>query len=341
MSLTLNIISPHRDDAALSLTSTLHGFANLSINIKIISCFTITNWAPFVKKASTVDEISSLRRQEDLAFVKWLGKTASLYDLDMLDSPLREDCIPAPQYGYDIWGILVHGQPKLKEIEKLMKIPVLIKNHDHDIWVYGLGKGGVAALTPLEKSRYEDLSFSESLKKFNPDNISEDIYQDFIIKEAHIPRSAKPSHVILTNTVENYITILKNKISDLNDKNVAWAIPLALGHRDHFIARTAALNAIKEAPFMFYEEIPYALYLSDDEINKHICELEKIISKSLKSSHMTTPGEKYLWHQAMSCYPSQFLDEQILSIIDKLYARNGERIWLTPAFEIWQSNALA
>lgn len=341
MRFTLNVVSPHRDDAALSLTQTLNDFIGSSIDINIISCFTITNWAPFMTAGLTIEEISYLRRQEDLAFIKLLGNQASLYDLDMLDSPLREDTPPAPQAGYDIWGISIDGEPSLIQLEKLMKTPVLIKNHEHNIWVYGLGKGGVAALASLDKNLYQHLAFNDALTKFNSDEISEDIYQDLIKKEAHIPRSAKPNHQIINNAVEHYIDILKTKLSDFNHhEHVAWAIPLALGHRDHFIARTAALNAIGQAPCMFYEELPYALYVSDDDINTHISELEKTIARPLKKHWATMPTDTTLWHRAMSCYASQFLDEQVASIVDKLYARHGERLWITPAFEIWQNKAL-
>ena len=77
----LNVISPHRDDVALSLTKTLHHLIQLNVHVNIISCFTITNWAPFLSTQLTIDEISLIREKEDILYRDLLGGSVALFNL--------------------------------------------------------------------------------------------------------------------------------------------------------------------------------------------------------------------------------------------------------------------
>ena len=72
----LNAISPHRDDVALSLARTILELKSVGVFVNLVSCFTRTNWAP-LSGASSVENVSALRRNEDLAFVKVLDGSAS------------------------------------------------------------------------------------------------------------------------------------------------------------------------------------------------------------------------------------------------------------------------
>jgi len=46
--LSVTVISPHQDDAALSLGAYLSGLSHLpSIAVRLVNCFTVSNYSPF------------------------------------------------------------------------------------------------------------------------------------------------------------------------------------------------------------------------------------------------------------------------------------------------------
>jgi LmbE family N-acetylglucosaminyl deacetylase len=83
------VLSPHRDDAALSLAATLDGLARRGTGIVILSCFTRSDWAPWLRPDLGVEEITRTREREDLAYARKLGRLCSVVDLGLLDAPLR------------------------------------------------------------------------------------------------------------------------------------------------------------------------------------------------------------------------------------------------------------
>ena len=88
---TLVVVSPHRDDAALSAGLTISRWAALEWPVTVINCFTISAYAPNRPELSA-PEVTNLRRAEDEAFASTLGGTACFEDLAMLDAPLRLCC---------------------------------------------------------------------------------------------------------------------------------------------------------------------------------------------------------------------------------------------------------
>jgi len=86
-------ISPHQDDIALSISSLLHELymKNIEIRCKLISCFTRTNYAPYLQNKS-VESISRERELEDRRYVKKLAlDMIEVISIGMNDSPLREE----------------------------------------------------------------------------------------------------------------------------------------------------------------------------------------------------------------------------------------------------------
>jgi LmbE family N-acetylglucosaminyl deacetylase len=84
------VLSPHRDDAALSLGATLDGMAGRGLRITVVNCFSISNWAPNLAGAEgSADLVNRVRRQEDQEFIQALGRGARMLDLELLDAPLR------------------------------------------------------------------------------------------------------------------------------------------------------------------------------------------------------------------------------------------------------------
>ena len=85
--MALVIISPHCDDAALSLG----GFIKESKErIRIITCFNISNYAVYSKNLSQY-YVSNLRKKEDNCFLTLCGPGVTLEYLDMIEAPLRKE----------------------------------------------------------------------------------------------------------------------------------------------------------------------------------------------------------------------------------------------------------
>ncbi len=88
ISRVISIVSPHQDDAALSLGLTIRFLARERVSVRIVNCFTISNYAPF-SESRDVQEVSALRRHEDARFAKKMGENVEICDLDRFDFPLR------------------------------------------------------------------------------------------------------------------------------------------------------------------------------------------------------------------------------------------------------------
>jgi LmbE family N-acetylglucosaminyl deacetylase len=108
----LNFISPHSDDAALSMACSLRELAKRGCSIVIINCFSLSDWAPRVSGSLTLHHagsrligatrsetdpnwnprrVSALRRAEDEKFGALIHDTVTMEWLDLPDAPLRPD----------------------------------------------------------------------------------------------------------------------------------------------------------------------------------------------------------------------------------------------------------
>lgn len=84
---TLTIISPHQDDAALSLSNFIMGH-DLG-NIRIINFFTISEYCPYANVSERRD-IMALRHKEDREFISYKhNSTVDIIDLAEYDSLIR------------------------------------------------------------------------------------------------------------------------------------------------------------------------------------------------------------------------------------------------------------
>jgi LmbE family N-acetylglucosaminyl deacetylase len=163
----MNVISPHQDDAAASLSISLAALSARGISIRIINCFTVTQFAPF-HSASDSTDISALRRQEDRTFARELGITDAFVDLGRRDAPLRSLA--------GIRGIIC--QDKLdaedqaeiislaKDIRRIacagpLLLPLALGNHiDHHIAL----RAGLLARDTTSVALYEDLPYAARRK---------------------------------------------------------------------------------------------------------------------------------------------------------------------------------
>lgn len=87
----LTVLSPHQDDAALSLAMTIRGLARRGWRVRILNCFTVSDYAPHCV-ARGAAEVGGVRNAEDREFASRVGENVEVVDLGMEDAPIRLGC---------------------------------------------------------------------------------------------------------------------------------------------------------------------------------------------------------------------------------------------------------
>jgi LmbE family N-acetylglucosaminyl deacetylase len=104
--------------------------------------------------------------------------------------------------------------------------------------------------------------------------------------------------------------------------------PLGIGHHiDHAICRAAVVGLYKKLHVVFYEDLPYAQRITQQQIEQHIEQLEAELGVQL--THFTDgllncAIDK---EQAIRLYKTQMNDTIASEIIAHLNALKGERMW--------------
>lgn len=131
----INILSPHIDDAAYCLALTISKCVKCKMEITIINCFTVTDWAiRFVSKDR--NEISLLRKKEDEQFYKSYNFPITIVNLDLLDAPLRNGFIfQENAFGEKEWEMVQELKTHLENYpDGILFCPLGIGDHiDHAI----------------------------------------------------------------------------------------------------------------------------------------------------------------------------------------------------------------
>ena len=91
------VVSPHRDDAAFSLSLAIQFWLAAGQSVEVINCFTRSEYAPFSDAASVhandrMSYVSALRSREDVMWRRQHGAGLTLRDLNLKDAPLRLHC---------------------------------------------------------------------------------------------------------------------------------------------------------------------------------------------------------------------------------------------------------
>ncbi|MEI1703954.1 PIG-L family deacetylase [Acinetobacter baumannii] len=174
-------ISPHQDDIALSTSLLLHELytKNSKINCKLISCFTRTNYAPYLQNKS-IESISRKRELEDKRYAKKLAlDMIEVISIGMNDSPLREEwdrtCDiyrPDNYYKHDYDEMLRYVHELLKKLSnyqekpELAILPLGLQHKDHII----VSKTSAIRFKDVPILIYEDVPYrfdidNEDIKK--------------------------------------------------------------------------------------------------------------------------------------------------------------------------------
>jgi len=231
---TINVVSPHRDDAALSICLTLSRLVAAGNKFRVLSCFTRTAWAPQLADGMAIDDVSAFRSREDDAFISLYGSSGEVKGLGFTDGPLRTD-----------WTI----------------------------------KGREAVQ-----------------KTYGP--------------ESELVR--KVADALCTH----------------QSGDTVWAVPLAVGHRDHLVSFWAGVVAASHNPILIYEDMPYALQLSANDLAEQVGGLEGRLDRSFTPTCVEGEFSIRRWIEYLSCYASQFSADELSGIAKEISTRGGERTWM-------------
>jgi LmbE family N-acetylglucosaminyl deacetylase len=84
----ITVLSPHRDDASFSLGLALGLWSAASVRLQVLNFFTQSAYAPH-SPATTVEEISATREEEDREALAFIHNGITVTSLHLLDAPLR------------------------------------------------------------------------------------------------------------------------------------------------------------------------------------------------------------------------------------------------------------
>ncbi len=162
----VNIISPHRDDAAFSLALLLERLLSASCAVRVVNCYTVSAYAPLLATADA-RVVSTIRAAEDELFFASLPGQPLVADLGRRDAPLRLErsadgvCHPLPFTQGDREEMDAIGP----EIERAAAqgpwlLPLAIGNHiDHRLVL----SGGLLTAGSRALGFYEDLPYAGRL----------------------------------------------------------------------------------------------------------------------------------------------------------------------------------
>ncbi len=161
--LDLTILSPHRDDAAFSLSTALSCWRKLPLKLNIVNFFTISEYAPraLSTRAST---ISALRTREDHLALSAIDSRIRATALGLLDAPLRlgisADAISRPETAamQSASEIEALGRSVRKYFDRgLVLAPLALGDHvDH----LAVSQAALASSVDHKLGFYEDLPYA-------------------------------------------------------------------------------------------------------------------------------------------------------------------------------------
>jgi len=159
VSLKINILSPHFDDAAYGLTLTISKLINRNVPLKLINCFTVTRWTAIPVESKGIEAVSLLRAQEDEAYNALFASAIEIVNLNLLDAPLRHDYIFRFKALEDDELELAEElrQNLLKQVDGILFCPLSIGDHvDHVICLEAV----IKLYSEKDIIFYEDLPYS-------------------------------------------------------------------------------------------------------------------------------------------------------------------------------------
>lgn len=138
-----------------------------------------------------------------------------------------------------------------------------------------------------------------------------------------------PQAVFSRSPDENTCRLLATAIAGCT-RNSLVLCPLGLGnHVDHLAVRSAATLACRAVKLGFYEDLPYAIWTSEDELRERVKEAEKQTGVSLRPVVIRRKRPVWNKRRIISRYASQITPEEAdrMARFGSRYG-GGERIWI-------------
>ncbi len=174
----------------------------------------------------------------------------------------------------------------------------------------------IEAVSRLRKS--EDDEFYKNFGNINVINLD---LLDAPLRNGYIFQN-QPFQPDEWELIENLKKLLEQHVGGL------LLCPLAIGnHIDHAICREAVIGLYNKLTVIFFEDLPYAQRISEDQIRRHVHMLEDQLAVQLSNHTVSLKNCKIDKEQAISVYESQLNDEIVSEIISHFNAWDGERIW--------------
>jgi LmbE family N-acetylglucosaminyl deacetylase len=174
----------------------------------------------------------------------------------------------------------------------------------------------IEAVSQLRKN--EDAAFYKAIGNINILNLD---LLDAPLRNGYIFQN-QPFQANELELIEELKQLLEKHVDSL------LLCPLAIGnHIDHAICREAVIQLYKKLPVIFFEDLPYAQRIGEDQLRRHVHALEEQLDVHLKNSTIGLENCTLNKEQAIGIYKSQLNEEIVSEIITHRDAMKGERIW--------------
>jgi LmbE family N-acetylglucosaminyl deacetylase len=170
----------------------------------------------------------------------------------------------------------------------------------------------VSALRAKEDADF-NLFFNNAINIINLDLLDAPLRNGYIFQSS----SLAPGELQL---VEQLTTFVQANVDGL------LFCPLNIGgHIDHVICRAAVARVYADKHVLFYEDLPYASRITEEQIIDHLARLQEELKATFTSR--VNVYQPTLKEQAIRVYKSQLTEEICSEILARMKAIKGERVW--------------
>lgn len=175
----------------------------------------------------------------------------------------------------------------------------------------------IDAVSFLRKN--EDVSFYKSFKR----NIN-------IINLDLLDAPLRNGYIFQSRPFEQNEWELIDNLGKLIEKHVDGLLfcPLAIGnHIDHAVCREAVIRLYKNTNVIFFEDLPYARRISDNQLKSHVKSLEEQLEVNFTNCIINSENSRIDKNRAIRLYESQLNEEICSEIVIHMNTLKGERLW--------------
>lgn len=165
--MTIGVLSPHRDDAAFSVSLAIDFWLRSGYQVAVLNCFTRSHYAPFALSNFTsaegrLDHVMSLRSGEDYTWRRQFCDGLMLMELDLDDAPLRlgislDEVCRCPLVSREDTALRIEDGLRQTGADALV-VPLALGDHIDHLTTREVAIAGVSPDMPC--AFYEDLPYA-------------------------------------------------------------------------------------------------------------------------------------------------------------------------------------